>query len=202
MINAIGIDPSLRNTGVCVFQEAGEVVFSSVFATKKAKRISKQKETVAEALVGRLKDLVKIFNLSRVLFDKYQPTVVAIEGYSYGSKIALPLQGEVMTAIMFGTRSLSSQSLIVIVPPTSVKKFLSSKGTAKKELMLKEVYRQYGFDTDDNNIADAFVLGKMAWHIAHFRKHKKFHSSLSVERKKILLKIRAVKDVLQKKKGV
>lgn len=46
----------------------------------------------------------------------------------------------------------------VVVPPTTLKKFICGTGAAKKELMLKEMFRRYGVDTDDNNQADAAAL--------------------------------------------
>lgn len=42
-----------------------------------------------------------------------------------------------------------------------LKMFVSMKGNSKKELILKEVYKKWGLDTDDNNEADAFVMWKI-----------------------------------------
>lgn len=39
-----------------------------------------------------------------------------------------------------------------------LKMFIAGKGNAQKELMLKEIYKQYGYDTNDNNAADAYGL--------------------------------------------
>lgn len=46
----------------------------------------------------------------------------------------------------------------IVVGPTMLKKFICGTGAAKKELMLKEIFRRYGVDTDDNNKADAAAL--------------------------------------------
>jgi len=50
------------------------------------------------------------------------------------------------------------------VSPQSLKSFITGKAQIvkgkKKELMLKEVYKKYYFDTDDNDICDAFSLMK------------------------------------------
>jgi crossover junction endodeoxyribonuclease RuvC len=52
--------------------------------------------------------------------------------------------------------------LFGLVQPTVLKKFVTGKGNSKKELMLLNVYKKFGFDTDNNNIADAYALGRFA----------------------------------------
>lgn len=42
-----------------------------------------------------------------------------------------------------------------------LKQFVTGKGNSKKELVMKEVYKKWKFDTDDNNEADAFVMWKI-----------------------------------------
>jgi crossover junction endodeoxyribonuclease RuvC len=39
-----------------------------------------------------------------------------------------------------------------------LKKFVAGKGNVDKNVVLKEVFKRWQFDTDDDNIADAFVL--------------------------------------------
>ncbi len=48
-----------------------------------------------------------------------------------------------------------------------LKMFLTGKGMAKKELILKEVYKRWNFDTNDNNEADAFVMWKILKALYH-----------------------------------
>lgn len=47
---------------------------------------------------------------------------------------------------------------ILLCSISHLKMFVSSKGNAKKELMIKEVYKKWNFDTNNNNEADAFGL--------------------------------------------
>jgi crossover junction endodeoxyribonuclease RuvC len=49
----------------------------------------------------------------------------------------------------------------ISVPPCNLKKFVTGKGNCAKELIIKEVYKRWGFDTDNNNIADAYGLAMM-----------------------------------------
>lgn len=45
-----------------------------------------------------------------------------------------------------------------MVPPTTLKKFVTGKGNAEKSLMIREVYKRWGFDAADDNQADAVGL--------------------------------------------
>ncbi len=45
-----------------------------------------------------------------------------------------------------------------IVAPTSLKKFVTGKGNAPKEMVIKEVYKRWGFEAANNNEADALGL--------------------------------------------
>jgi len=48
------------------------------------------------------------------------------------------------------------------VPPMTLKKFVSGKGTATKDVMLLNVYKKYGVELTDNNAADAYGLARIA----------------------------------------
>lgn len=47
---------------------------------------------------------------------------------------------------------------VIVVPPTTLKKFVTGKGNAEKSLMIREVYKRWGFDAADDNQADAVGL--------------------------------------------
>ena len=40
-----------------------------------------------------------------------------------------------------------------------MKKFATGKGNVEKNVVMKAVYKRFGIDTDDDNTADAVVLG-------------------------------------------
>jgi len=44
------------------------------------------------------------------------------------------------------------------VAPSQLKKFGTGTGQCKKEVVIKEVFKRFGVDTNDNNEADAIVL--------------------------------------------
>lgn len=49
-----------------------------------------------------------------------------------------------------------------IVQTTGLKKFVTGSGAAKKSGMMLAVYKKWGFETNDDNLADAFGLAQIA----------------------------------------
>lgn len=47
---------------------------------------------------------------------------------------------------------------VIVCPPTSLKKFVCGKGNAEKSMMIREVFKRWGFDAEDDNQADAAGL--------------------------------------------
>jgi Holliday junction resolvasome RuvABC endonuclease subunit len=48
------------------------------------------------------------------------------------------------------------------VPPMTLKKFVSGKGTAKKQEMMLQAYKRYGVEINDDNAVDAYGLARIA----------------------------------------
>jgi Holliday junction resolvasome RuvABC endonuclease subunit len=99
------------------------------------------------------------------LADKFNPDLWCIEDYAFGIGTSGKLftigeiGGTVKLAVDNLIRKSKSYHLIQIlfIPPTVVKKMMTGKGNAKKSLIIKEVYKK-GFETDDEDIADAWAL--------------------------------------------
>ena len=49
-----------------------------------------------------------------------------------------------------------------VITPGTLKKFVTGKGQCKKDLILLKVYKKWGEEFDDNNLADAYSLARMA----------------------------------------
>lgn len=88
--------------------------------------------------------------------------LVVMEGYAnaakFGREIAGELGGIVKVAVL---DELGKPPLIV--PPTSLKKFVTGRGNAKKNEMLLGVFKQWGVEFADDNQADAFALEKFGY---------------------------------------
>lgn len=48
-----------------------------------------------------------------------------------------------------------------LVAPTMLKKFASGTGNCDKNVILKEIYKRWGADINDDNIGDAYVLSRI-----------------------------------------
>ena len=48
--------------------------------------------------------------------------------------------------------------------PQELKKFVAGKAGVSKDVILKEVFKRWGFDTNVNDVADAYGLGRLLWH--------------------------------------
>lgn len=120
-------------------------------------------ETINKARVGRSGGFPK---------DTPPCCIVAIEGYAMGSKTRPQMAGELGGHL----RLLLWQAGIpyIIVPPTTLKKYVLGSGNAAKELMLKEVFKRWGYDTDSNDRADAYGLARVAAEFAAGNWTKKF----------------------------
>lgn len=154
----IGIDPSLTGTGIVVLRN-GEVELAE--ATKSRPELG---------IIERVKLIRnRILEIEADLSDdkgrKYQsPALMVIEGFSYGSKgrsvFDIAYLGWRIREELERLRSEDGTPWIE-VPPTQLKKFSTGKGTANKEIILQQVYKRWEYETDNNNIADAFVLAKI-----------------------------------------
>ena len=51
---------------------------------------------------------------------------------------------------------------LTVVAPKKLKKFVTSNGNAPKNLMIKNVYKRWGYDVSTDNIADASGLANFA----------------------------------------
>lgn len=137
-----GIDQSYSNTGIVILDNKGNVFKTLTWKTKEKDNI---------------KRLAEFYKNIQDLISQFKDTIYAMEGYSY-SKFNMAILGELGGVIKLAF--YHSGIPITIYQPTVVKKFMCGTGNAKKELMLKQVYKKFGFDTDDDNLADAFAIAR------------------------------------------
>jgi crossover junction endodeoxyribonuclease RuvC len=145
----VGIDPSLTSTGIVVLR-GGEVELAETIKTKSNYSLIHRVSVIYRAITNLVEGLT--------------PDLIVIEGFSYGSK------GRAVFEIAYlGWRireeieRFKEQDGIpwIEVPPAQLKKFATGKGTANKGVIMQQVYKRWGFEASDNNVADAFVLAKI-----------------------------------------
>lgn len=102
----------------------------------------------------------------RALFPFHERVVeVAMEGYSFGSQTRAHSMGECGAATKMALFELfrgRREGFPTLVPPPSLKKFVTGKGNSKKQEMLLGVYKKWGVELNNDNAADALALARVA----------------------------------------
>jgi crossover junction endodeoxyribonuclease RuvC len=142
MVNYIGIDPSSK-TGFVELDRDGNVI------------------NIEEVTSNEKTDLEKFIDVASYLRNSIDNSYkVVIEGFSYGSRGA-------GVSYQYGLGWIIREHLLmglidfVEVSPNTLKKFATGKGNAAKNLVMKDVYKRYGFENDSDNIVDAYVLAQI-----------------------------------------
>jgi crossover junction endodeoxyribonuclease RuvC len=143
----VGVDPSYNGTAVMVLDENANIAEKLLY-----KSVGESIEERLWAINKALSFIPKIVGLKKVY----------LEGPSYSSNGAFQLQ---MGALHFMIRMMFYKKKVKyeVIAPGSLKKFVAGSGSAKKEHMLLNVYKKWGLDFLDNNLADAYGLARMAY---------------------------------------
>jgi len=143
----VGMDPSYNGFAIVIMDKNAEIVDQILLK-------SKTKDEAEDRII----QLEKGFAFVATLVGLHK---VYIEGPSYASNGAFVLQ---MGALHYYLRIFFRKNNVnfKVVTPNGLKKFVTGKGTAKKELMLLNVYKKWNVEFDDNNLADAYGLARMA----------------------------------------
>lgn len=149
----VGLDLSLTNTGVAILTDNLNDL-PQVLSIKTTPKYDLY--TRAEMALEKLKVFLDVHTGSN------KNTHFFVEGFAFGAKGQIFNIAEFSGIIKYYiNKEWFFDSDFYQIPPTSLKKFITGSGTAKKELMVKEVYKRYQFDTNDDNAADAFSLAVM-----------------------------------------
>lgn len=141
MTRYIGIDPSTK-TGICVID--GKEVYTKEITTK-VKEDPQRFMDIAAQVMNWIKE----------------GDAICIEGFSFGSKGA-------GVSTQYGIGWLIRAELIKNghsyheVSPTGLKKFACGKGNVKKEALVLPIFKRWKFESDSDNIRDAYVLSQIA----------------------------------------
>ncbi len=143
MSNILAIDQSPTHSGIAISKSG----VPYTLATIKPPKIEKD--------VHYLKYIQKtlIFYL-----EEYKIDTIIREDYAYAATYYAHQMGELGGAIKL--LAYEKKLLCISMPIGVHKKFTTGKGNAKKDLMIKAVYKAYGVDVDDHNIADAVSMLK------------------------------------------
>jgi Holliday junction resolvasome RuvABC endonuclease subunit len=139
----IGIDQSYSGFAMTALQKP-DVFYTEVFSSEKRG-------------IDRLRDIQNELVTFLFKFDNLVDS--AMEGYAFGSQMANML-GEL--GGMVKLTLLDFRLYPLIVPPTTLKKYVTGKGTGvPKSQMLLFVYKKWNVDITDDNAADSYALARL-----------------------------------------
>jgi hypothetical protein len=177
-VTPIGVDASWTACAVTALEPA--FVKAEVWQVRRAEVIGTKPEDYA-CEAARLEAMGELFKHELSMAIAGVPPgragrlghgLVAIEGYAHGSAFEREHMGELGGYL----KLLLWQAGVpyLIVPPGVLKKYVTGKGNAAKAIMLKEVYRRWGYDTESDDQADAYGLARFAAEFAAGNWTKKF----------------------------
>ena len=138
----IGIDQSFTGFAITAYDEYSEY-YTSVYKSKLRG-------------VDRLLDIQS--HMREQLHD-FRIKDVAIEGYAFGSQMSNML-GELGGMVKMTLKD-DFGIYPLIVPPTTLKKYVSGKGNIQKNQMLMHGFKKWGIEFDDDNALDSFALAHL-----------------------------------------
>ena len=148
---AIGIDLSVSSTGFVVLE-----------SSDKGPPI-----VLEEAVIkpnSKLKGVSRYLDITRTIMQKIYSRnydVIVLEGYSLNLRFASSVIPLVELGGILRFLFVTDKIKWVEVKATQLKKFVTGKGNAKKEQMLLQVFKRWGYETDSNDLADAYSLACM-----------------------------------------
>lgn len=155
----IGVDLSLRSTGVTVIDDKNNIFYSGHYG------ISLKKNSTEQKKIWRLEMITKFISniVSKVYSNTDAKPYLIIERPAYAAKGYQNSLSELHGAIKLQL-ALKFRLYPVILTSTHARKVTLGKGSyrgknAKKEIM-RDIFKKYGIDFKNNDQADAFVAAK------------------------------------------
>jgi crossover junction endodeoxyribonuclease RuvC len=144
----VGIDPSIRGTGIVVLDQDGCIMEQILVGTSDTNMPIEQR-------------LLKILEAVRFIPNIIRLKTVYIEGPSYGSKGNRALQ---LGALHFLIRIFLYEKNVnfSIIAPKTLKLFHAHDANANKSKVIEMVEELFGEKFKDHNLADAYGLARMA----------------------------------------
>lgn len=147
----LGLDLSLTGTGLVLIKN-GKIMVQKLIKSKPAGKLPIDE-------LRRIQKIVEHIDNQIMTYKEFYPIEMAlIEGLAFSRQNTTALMQ--LGALNYFTRAMLANWNIpfVIVAPTTLKKFVTSNGHAKKDGMMLETYKRWGESFDDDNLCDAFGL--------------------------------------------
>jgi crossover junction endodeoxyribonuclease RuvC len=151
----VGIDPGSKNCALVAWSP-----------TRSLLTTWKPKGTMPSGVLRLRKLMIEITTELEKLDAQGQVKMVALEAYSMAEKYGQHASGEIGATLkltLLAHFGVNRVAFPVLVAPQQLKKFATGNGNTKKDLITKEVLKRWGVDFDDTNIAEAYVLARVAY---------------------------------------
>lgn len=151
-VKILGLDPSLTSFGVGAVEVKGQTIGPARMdlTWRYTARLLKTSKKGVERLIW-FRDSIE------ALAGQFDLAVV--EGYAYGRHNQMAALGELGGLVKIALHETGVP--YVIVAPTSLKKFVTGKGNAPKDLIMMEAYKRWEVDVPTTDEADAVALALM-----------------------------------------
>lgn len=147
MTRVVGIDPSLTGTGICVGTSLAEHVEANSYTIT-----TDSKEPMGDRLA-------RIYGATGELADGHRFLAVMEDMPKHAHSAGL-------TAMAHGVVRLAlhhAGAHVITVPPATLKKYATGKGTATKADMRMALYQRVGIDLRDDDQVDAWWLRALGY---------------------------------------
>lgn len=149
MSTIAGLDLSLTGTGMVILDN-GSVM---------SKKLIKTKPTLKTPLAEIIRLLTIKAEITKEL-ERVNPDLVLIEGMAFSVRQTTAVMQLAGLNYMVREYLAIKKIPFVIVAPTTLKKFIIGKGVGPKDLMMLEVYKNFGVSFLDPDTCDAFALAQ------------------------------------------
>lgn len=149
----LGIDQSTTSTGYAII-ENGRLITSGTIQPKHLK-------TTVEKIIYITEHLNSIKHNDTIDF-------IAREGFSFGSKNRAFVLGGIGYAVDAHFYS-EYKEYYYVIPPSSVKKYITGNGNAKKDQMILQTYKKHKIEFKSNDECDAYGIAMFLYYFLQWK---------------------------------
>lgn len=154
---SIGIDQSYSGCAIVTYNASTHDATRTVcdFSPKAAGTGIDRLLYVYDVLEHHLRRIEKLGRIGHICY----------EGYAYGARFRREELGELGGMMKLALGSVFHEHIerrLHAVAPATVKKFVTGSGRADKDKMMMAVFKRWGFEPDTHDVADAYVLARIA----------------------------------------
>lgn len=151
----IGLDASLTGYGVVIYFSDGQHLAKLIKTAPDQDVYAYRLKHIKDELVTSLRAVNENYTVKAICMER--PAYAASGAFTGGLVHAATALA--LLEVFDGTTFVKPD----LVATNTLKKFVTGNGAARgKGVMVKYVYKKWGYDTDDDNLADAYGLARLA----------------------------------------